>query len=105
MADTATRRATTPHGGHDIIHRHTGWTCDAGVSLIAGATPPGSGRHAVIYVCPDHQGAAEERITATGYTPDTDPAPAGHRWTPWPCGHITARSTQTADNLTREPTP
>lgn len=77
---------------------HTGWTCSAGASFNVEATTPGPGRygtyHGVIYACPGHQAAAEERITAGGYGPQADPAPAGARWDPWPCGHVTAYSTQ-----------
>lgn len=71
-----------------------GWACGAGASLIARAQTPGPGRlgthHGVIYVCTEHQAAAEERIAGAGYEPQVDPAPAGHRWDPWPCGHVTA---------------
>ena len=81
-----------------------GWTCGAGASLIAEATSPGRGRlphvHAVIYVCQAHRAAAEQRITAAGYRPGVDPAPASHHYDPWPCGHITAYETDAADRLT-----
>ncbi|WP_309049981.1 hypothetical protein [Streptomyces sp.] len=73
---------------------HTGWECTAGASLIADATTPGPGRlgtmHAAIYTCPEHRAAAEERITGAGYNAETRDAPPGHRWDPWPCGHLTA---------------
>jgi hypothetical protein len=44
----------------------------------------------VIYVCTEHQAAAEERIGGAGYEPLVDPAPPRHRSDPWPCGHVTA---------------
>lgn len=73
---------------------HAGWECGAGASLLARAETWGPGRlgihHGVIYVCTEHQAAAEERIGGAGYEPQVDPAPAGHRWDPWPCGHVTA---------------
>jgi hypothetical protein len=73
---------------------HAGWVCDAGASLIARAETPGPGslgtHHGVVYVCAEHQAAAEELIAGAGYEPQVDPAPAGHRWDPWPCGHVTA---------------
>ncbi|MCQ6556156.1 hypothetical protein NPS70_23680 [Streptomyces sp. C10-9-1] len=73
---------------------HTGWECDAGASLIVEASTPGPGRlgthHEVIYACAGHRAAAVERATAAGYKVDPRPAPPGHRWDPWPCGHVTA---------------
>lgn len=73
---------------------HTGWECRAGASLIVEASTPGPGKlgthHGVIYACAGHQAAAVERITASGYEVDPRPAPPGHRWNPWPCGHVTA---------------
>ncbi|MFE6461557.1 hypothetical protein ACFVP0_29365 [Streptomyces cinereoruber] len=72
----------------------TGWDCPAGASRIAEAMTPGPGKlgtmHGVIYVCADHQEQAEAMITAAGYNPETRDAPPGHRWNPWPCGHVTA---------------
>lgn len=92
-----------------VIDTHAGWTCTAGASLIAEANTPGPGRlgthHGCIYVCAEHQAAAEERITAAGYNPDVRPAPPGHRWDPWPCGHITAYSQAAADALAAERQP
>jgi hypothetical protein len=83
---------------------HAGWTCDAGASMNVEAVTPGPGRlgtlHGVIYVCPEHRAAAEERITGSGYGPQPEPAPAGARWNPWPCGHVTAYSTQALAALT-----
>lgn len=73
---------------------HAGWECGAGASLIVEASTPGPGKlgthHGVIYACAGHQAAAVERITASGYEVDPRPAPPGHRWNPWPCGHVTA---------------
>ncbi|MGW0821787.1 hypothetical protein [Streptomyces sp. NPDC002845] len=73
---------------------HTGWECGAGASLLVRAETPGPGElgthHGVIYACTEHQAAAEERIEGGGYEPQADPAPAGHRSDPWPCGHVTA---------------
>jgi hypothetical protein len=89
-----------------VVDTHTGWTCPEGASLISAAMTPGPGRlgtyHGCIYVCSEHRAAAEARITAAGYTPDVDPAPAGHRWNPWPCGHITAHSNAASHALTEE---
>ncbi|WP_371592612.1 hypothetical protein [Streptomyces virginiae] len=72
---------------------HAGWECTAGASLHVEAMTPGPGRlgtlHGVIYVCPEHQAAAEERVTAGGYGPEVSDAPYGHRFDPWPCGHVT----------------
>ncbi|MGW1666811.1 hypothetical protein [Streptomyces microflavus] len=86
-----------------ITDTHAGWTCHTGSSLIADAMTPGPGAlgtlHGVIYVCPTHQDDAEARITAAGYTPRTEPAPPGHRWDPWPCGHITAYKQDAAPTL------
>lgn len=77
-----------------VADRHAGWDCIAGASLMANAESPGAGRipnlHGVIYVCADHQADAEARITAAGYTPSVEDSPPGHRWDPWPCGHVTA---------------
>lgn len=71
----------------------TGWECTAGASLIAEAMTPGPGKlgtlHGVLYVCPDHQEDAEALINATGCAPEIRDAPPGHRWDPWPCGHVT----------------
>jgi len=83
---------------------HTGWTCDAGASLIAEAMTPGPGvllgvLHGVIYVCPEHCAEAELRITAAGYCPEVRPAPESHRYDPWPCGHITTYDDQAAAEL------
>ncbi|MCX5115513.1 hypothetical protein OOK13_45335 [Streptomyces sp. NBC_00378] len=76
----------------------TGWECPAGASLIAEAMTPGPGAlgtmHGVIYVCPDHQADAEALISATYCTPEIRDAPPGHRWNPWPCGHVTAYGPQ-----------
>ena len=73
---------------------HAGWACSAGASLLVRAETYGPGslgmHHGVIYVCTEHEAAAEERIAGGGYEPQVDPAPAGHRWDPWPCGHVTA---------------
>jgi hypothetical protein len=92
-----------------VVDAHTGWTCPAGASLIADANSPGKGSlpdlNGVIYVCPDHRDDAEARITAAGYNPDVQPAPPGHRWDPWPCGHITAYSQAAADALTAAQQP
>lgn len=83
---------------------HAGWTCDAGASVNVEVVTPGPGRlgtlHGVIYACPEHRAAAEERITGSGYGPQPEPAPAGARWNPWPCGHVTAYSTQALAALT-----
>ena len=85
------------------IDDHTGWTCEAGASLIADAMTPGPGvlgvLHAVIYVCPEHSAPAETLITVAGYTPEVRPAPASHQHDPWPCGHITAYDAQAAAEL------
>ncbi|MER6723392.1 hypothetical protein [Streptomyces halstedii] len=87
---------TRPAAG--TVDARAGWTCDAGASLIAEAMTPGPGRlgtlHAVIYVCPDHQEDAEERMATAGYAPETRPAPPSHRWDPWPCGHVTSFSVE-----------
>lgn len=86
-----------------VIDKHTGWTCETGASLLAAAESPGKGRlpdlNATIYVCADHQAEAEALITAAGYDAATSPAPPGHRWNPWPCGTITAHTTEAADAL------
>ncbi|MBD9703417.1 hypothetical protein IHE56_15265 [Streptomyces sp. ID01-12c] len=80
--------------GRAVGDGHAGWACGAGASLLARAETFGPGRlgthHGVIYVCAEHQAAAEERIGGAGYEPLVDPAPAGHRSDPWPCGHVTA---------------
>ncbi|MFI8531762.1 hypothetical protein ACIGMX_16170 [Streptomyces aquilus] len=84
---------------------HAGWECAVGASLIVRAETPGPGRlgmhHGAIYTCTGHQSAAEERIAGGGYQPQTDPAPAGHRWDPWPCGHVTAYNSQALTVLQR----
>jgi hypothetical protein len=86
---------------------HTGWHCDSGATLIADAMTPGPGKlgtlHGVIYACPEHQDAADERITATGCHAEIQPAPPSHQWNPWPCGHVTA-FTSKATALTAEET-
>lgn len=73
---------------------HARWKCDTGSSLIAEAMTPGPGKlgtlHGVIYVCPVHRAAAEEQIGRAGYGPEVRDAPPGHKWDPWPCGHVTA---------------
>nr|WP_121764771.1 hypothetical protein [Streptomyces chartreusis] len=83
---------------------HAGWECTAGASLIAEGMTPGPGRlgtlHGVIYVCPDHEAAAGDRMSAAGYRPQVHPAPPGHRHNPWPCGHITAYSREALAVLT-----
>ncbi|MFF9285435.1 hypothetical protein [Streptomyces griseosporeus] len=83
---------------------HTGWDCDAGAQLLVGASTPGPGKlgtyHGTIYACPTHEGAAVERITGAGYEADPRPAAPGHRWDPWPCGHVTAHGTQALTALT-----
>ncbi|MCX4525288.1 hypothetical protein OG982_06215 [Streptomyces sp. NBC_01551] len=84
---------------------HTGWECTAGASLHVEATTPGPGRlgtlHGVIYACPEHQAAAEGRVTGGGeYRAEVSPAPASHRWDPWPCGHVTAYRTAALTALT-----
>lgn len=80
--------------GTVVADGHTGWECDAGASLIVEASTPGPGKlgthHGVIYACASHRAAAVERITGAGYVVDPRPAPPGHRWNPWPCGHVTA---------------
>ncbi|MEV5368964.1 hypothetical protein AB0N12_06325 [Streptomyces albogriseolus] len=83
---------------------HAGWECDAGAQLLISATTPGPGalgtHHGTIYACPVHQGAALQRITGSGYQADPQPAPPGHRWNPWPCGHVTAHDAQALTALT-----
>ncbi|MBU5946765.1 hypothetical protein [Streptomyces sp. PAM3C] len=83
---------------------HTGWECDAGAQLLISATTPGPGalgtHHGTIYACPVHQGAALQRIIGAGYQADPQPAPPGHRWNPWPCGHVTAHDAQALTALT-----
>ena len=87
------------------IDKHTGWTCETGASLLAGAESPGKGRlpdhHGVIYVCADHRAEAEALISAAGYDAATEPAPPGHRWNPWPCGHVTAHDAAALAALAR----
>lgn len=77
-----------------VADAHTRWECDAGASLIAEAMTAGPGKlgtlHGVIYVCPVHREAAEEQIGRAGYGPEVRDAPLGHKWDPWPCGHVTA---------------
>lgn len=84
---------------------HAGWECGAGASLIVEASTPGPGKlgthHGVIYACASHQAAAMERITASGYEVDPRPAPPGHRWNPWPCGHVTAHDAAALAALAR----
>ncbi|MGW2582644.1 hypothetical protein ACWCYZ_15140 [Streptomyces virginiae] len=69
---------------------HAGWECTAGASLHVEAVTPGPGRlgtlHGVIYVCPEHQTTAEERVTGGGYGPEVNPAPPGASGTPGPAG-------------------
>lgn len=80
------------------------WRCKAVASHLASADTPGPGRlgthHGVIYVCGEHQAAAEAQIRAAGYNAETNPAPAGHQWDPWPCGFITAYSVPASAALT-----
>lgn len=84
---------------------HTGWKCDTGASLLADAMTPGPGKlgtmHGVIYVCPDHQASAEEQIGRAGYLPEVRDAPPGHKWDPWPCGHVTAYNEKALEALSR----
>ncbi|GAQ64099.1 hypothetical protein [Streptomyces scabiei] len=88
---------------------HAGWACSAGASLLVRAETYGPGRlgthHGVIYVCTEHQAAAEERIGGADYEPRVDPAPAGHRWDPWPCGHVTAYNPAALDALSKSVDP
>ncbi|MGW0566119.1 hypothetical protein [Streptomyces tauricus] len=83
---------------------HTGWECNAGASLIVEASTPGPGKlgthHGVIYACARHREASVERITGAGYEVDPQPAPPGHRHSPWPCGHVTAYDTKALAALT-----
>ncbi|MCC3654726.1 hypothetical protein LIX60_25330 [Streptomyces sp. S07_1.15] len=85
---------------------HTGWECEAGASLIVEASTPGPGKlgthHGVIYACAGHRAAAVERITGAGYEVDPRPAPPGHRWNPWPCGHVTAHDTESLAALSQQ---
>lgn len=94
--------------GTRVTDAHTGWACDAITPLIIEAMTPGPGKlgtlHAVIYTCPEHQGAAEERITAFGWNPEPRDAPPGHKWDPWPCGHITAFDADTSAEAFAEQT-
>ncbi|MEV6124893.1 hypothetical protein AB0M23_31035, partial [Streptomyces sp. NPDC052077] len=89
---------------------HTGWECDAGASLLVGAETPGPGKlgthHGTIYACAAHRTAAVDRITGAGYDADPQPAPPGHRWNPWPCGHVTAYDAAALTALTAaQPAP
>jgi hypothetical protein len=83
---------------------HTGWQCDAGAQWLIAASTPGPGKlgthHGTIYACPAHQTAAVERITGAGFEADPQPAPPGHRWNPWPCGHVTAHGAAALTALT-----
>lgn len=83
---------------------HTDWECDAGAQLLVAAETPRPGRvathHGTIYACARHRAAAVERITGAGYEADPQPAPPGHRWNPWPCGHVTAHGTGALTGLT-----
>ncbi|MDV9191582.1 hypothetical protein R6L23_25815 [Streptomyces sp. SR27] len=92
--------------GTASVDGHTGWECEAGASLIVEASTPGPGKlgthHGVIYACAGHRDAAVERITGGGYDVDPRPAPPGHRWSPWPCGHITAHDAAALAALTAE---
>ncbi|MEU3256137.1 hypothetical protein [Streptomyces sp. NPDC006997] len=87
-----------------VTDGHTGWECDAGASLLVSARTPGPGalgtHHGTIYACAAHQGAAVKRLTDAGYQADPQPAPPGHRWNPWPCGHVTAHGTHALNALT-----
>jgi hypothetical protein len=100
--------ATTDVGGQTPFpaDAHTGWSCDAGASLIAEAWHrPGPGRlgtlHGVIYVCPAHQADAERRISGADLSPEVHPAPPDHRHDPWPCGHVTIYDTE-GESLRRD---
>ncbi|MGA5486677.1 hypothetical protein ACPCK1_02750 [Streptomyces pseudogriseolus] len=90
--------------GQAAADGHTGWDCGAGAQLLVSATTPGPGalgtHHGTIYACPVHQGAALQRITGAGYEADPQPAPPGHRWNPWPCGHVTAHDRDALTALT-----
>ncbi|WP_329141026.1 zinc finger domain-containing protein [Streptomyces sp. NBC_00670] len=90
--------------GQAAADGHTGWQCDAGASLLVAASTPGPGalgtHHGTIYACAAHRDAAVERITSAGYEADPQPAPPGHRWDPWPCGHVTAHGTESLAALT-----
>ncbi|MFG2679221.1 hypothetical protein [Streptomyces sp. NPDC048392] len=94
-------RATPGQASRD---GHTGWECDAGASLLIAASTLGPGalgtHHGTIYSCALHQGAALQRITGSGYEADPQPAPPGHRWNPWPCGHVTAHDAEALAALT-----
>ncbi|PZT74507.1 MULTISPECIES: hypothetical protein [unclassified Streptomyces] len=87
---------------------HTGWECSGGASLIVEASAPGPGKlgthHGVIYACAAHRAAAVERITGAGYEVDPRPAPPGHRWNPWPCGHVTAHDAASLAALSQQGT-
>ncbi|MFD5468868.1 hypothetical protein [Streptomyces sp. NPDC127105] len=80
--------------GQAAADGHTGWECEAGAQWLVAAETPRPGRvathHGTIYACATHRDAAVERITGAGYGADPRPAPPGHRWNPWPCGHVTA---------------
>ncbi|MEW2451239.1 hypothetical protein AB0896_27400 [Streptomyces parvulus] len=90
--------------GAAVADGHTGWECDAGASLLVGAETPGPGKlgthHATIYACTVHRATAAVRIMGAGYEADPRPAPPGHRWNPWPCGHVTAHSAAALSALT-----
>jgi hypothetical protein len=85
--------------GTRVTDAHTGWTCTEGASQITEANTPGKGHlpnlHAVIYACDNHQADAEALFAAAGYDTQTNPAPPGHKWNPWECGHITAYDADT----------
>lgn len=93
---------TTP--GQASADGHAGWECDAGAQLLISASTPGPGalgtHHGTVYACPAHRGAALQRITGSGYQADPRPAPSGHRWNPWPCGHVTAHDSAALTALT-----
>ncbi|MFE7428926.1 hypothetical protein [Streptomyces sp. NPDC057545] len=87
---------------------HAGWECSAGASLIVEASTPGPGKlgthHGVIYSCAGHRAAAVERVTGAGYEVDPRPALLGHRWNPWPCGHVTACDAASLGALSQQET-
>ncbi|MCM8548940.1 hypothetical protein [Streptomyces sp. STCH 565 A] len=97
-------RATPGQAARD---GHTGWECHAGASLLVSASTPGPGalgtHHGTIYACTVHRAAAAVRIMGAGYEADPRPAPPGHRWNPWPCGHVTAYSKDALSALADEP--
>ncbi|WP_435215850.1 hypothetical protein [Streptomyces sp. bgisy034] len=96
-----TLRATPGQASRD---GHTGWECDGGASLLVAAGTPGPGalgtHHGTIYACATHRDAAVDRITGAGFEADPQPAPPGHRWNPWPCGHVTAHDAKALTALT-----